>query len=170
MPVPAFEDSPPTLRAAMRQLAGGVSLISVGAEEARRGFTATSVSSLTLEPPCVLVCVNRKVSALPTILNRRCFGVSVLAEHHQHLAVRFSGITGVSGAARFAEGRWFDAPSGVPLLQDSLAAVACDLEETIERHSHLILIGAVTHVHAGTPGAPLLYAQGSYGRFLAKAG
>ena len=149
----------------MRQLAGGVSLVTVGEGDARRGFTATSVTSLTLEPPCILVCVNRKVSALPTILERRRFGVSVLAEDHRHLATRFSGATGVSGAARFAEGRWIDAGSDVPLLADGLAAVACDLEETIERHSHLILIGAVTKVNVGGPGAPLLYAQGGYGRF-----
>ena len=158
-------EPPPSLRVAMRQLAGGVSLVTVGEGEARRGFTATSVTSLTLEPPCILVCVNRKVSALPTIQERRRFGVSVLAEDHRHLAVRFSGATGVTGATRFAEGRWIDVGSGVPLLADGLAAVACDLEETIERHSHLILIGAVTNVHVGSTGAPLLYAQGGYGRF-----
>ena len=165
MPVSAPADPPPSLRAAMRQLAGGVSLVTVGEGEARRGFTATSVTSLTLEPPCILVCVNRRVSALPLILERRRFGVSLLSDAQRPLAVRFSGTTGVSGGARFAEGRWSDAEPAVPLLEDGLAAVACDLEETVERHSHTILIGAVTAVRLGGPGAPLIYAQGAYGRF-----
>lgn len=169
MPVSATEGSPPSLRAAMRQLAGGVSLVTVGDGESRRGFTATSVTSLTLDPPCILVCVNRKVSALATILERRRFGVSVLSEAQRPLAVRFSGTTGVSGAARFAEGRWSQTGPDTPLLDEGLAAVACDLEETIERHSHLILIGAVTAVRVGESGAPLIYAQGGYGRLAAEA-
>lgn len=163
-----LEEPPPSLRAAMRQLAGGVSLVTVGEDAARRGFTATSVTSLTLEPPCILVCVNRKVSALASILERRRFGVSVLSEAHRALAARFSGVTGVTGAARFAEGRWSGTEPGIPLLDDALAGVACDLEERIERHSHLILVGAVTKVRVGTPAPPLLYAQGGYGRFAAE--
>lgn len=163
MPLP--DDPPPTLRAAMRQLAGGVSLITVGTGDGRRGLTATSVTSLTLDPPCILVCVNRRVSALPVILERKRFGVSVLADRHRSLAVRFSGSTGVSGAARFTEGAWSNAAIDVPLLDDGLAGIACDLEETIERHSHLILIGAVREVRIQNVGTPLLYALGTYGRF-----
>ena len=149
----------------MRQLAGGISIISAGEGEKRGGFTATSVTSLTLEPPCILVCINRKVSAWPLIQERRRFGVNILAEHHGALAARFAGVGGLKGAARFAEGSWIDGPNGVPILQDALAAVACELEDAIERHSHMILIGAVRAVHLGPRGQPLIYSQGGYGRF-----
>lgn len=162
---PAPGDLPLALRAAMRQLAGGVSLITVGDGAERGGFTATSVTSLTLDPPCVLACVNRAVSALPRILSGRRFGVSVLADHHQPLAQRFSGQTGVRGAARFAEGRWEQTASGIPLLADALAGLACDLEDTIERHSHLILVGNVHLISFGATRPPLIYARGGYGRF-----
>ncbi|MCW6510891.1 flavin reductase family protein [Lichenifustis flavocetrariae] len=158
---------PQGLRAAMRQLAGGVCIVTVGEGEERRGFTATSVTSLTLDPPCILVCVNRKVSALPTILRHKRFGVNILAEHHAGLASRFAGVGDIKGAARFGEGHWLQSPAGLPQLADALAAVGCDLEESVERHSHLILIGAVHAILHGAQAAPLLYADGRFGRFEA---
>ena len=161
------DDLPLALRTAMRQLAGGVSLVTVGTGADRAGFTAPSVTSLTLEPPCVLVCVNRAVSAWPRIQAERRFGVSILSEHHHGLAVRFSGATGVKGAARFDQGRWAQAAIGVPLLSDGLVGIACELEDAIERHSHLILVGAVRGISFGDAGTPLIYADGSYGRFAA---
>ena len=127
------------------------------------------MTSLTLEPPRLLVCVNRKVSALSLIMRERRFGVNILADHHAALAARFAGVGGVKGAARFAEGRWAPTPDGTPLLEDALVAIACDLEDAIERHSHMILIGAVRTIKLGPAGSPLIYGQGHYGRFATSA-
>lgn len=152
------------MRDAMRQLAGGVSLITVGDGAARAGFTASSVTSLTLEPPCILICVNRSVSAWPDIRREGRFCVNILGEHHQALASRFSGMTGVRGSARFEHGTWLQGQHGTPVLADALASIECDLEDAIERHSHLILIGAVRSLRTNEQGMPLVYAQGHYGR------
>ena len=147
----------------MRQLAGGVSIITTSGEGVRAGFTASSVTSLTLEPPCILVCINRKVSAWPTISREGRFCANILAVRHRALALRFSGAGGVHGAERFEEGEWITGPHGTPVLADALAAIECDLEEAVERHSHVIAIGAVRQIRLGGSGAPLVYAQGGYG-------
>ncbi len=161
---PTEDTLPAALRGAMRQLAGGVCIIAAGEGDRRVGFTASSVTSLTLEPPCILVCINRRVSAWPTIREERRFCVNILASRHRALAVRFSGTGGVRGAARFDMGDWTVGEHGLPVLADALAAIECDLEEAIERHSHVIAIGAVRRLREVGTGKPLLYAQGQYGR------
>ena len=159
---PAEVEPPATLRSAMRQLAGGVSIITTGSGENRAGFTASSVTSLTLEPPCILVCVNRKVSAWPTIRREGRFCANILGDRHRGLALRFSGAGGIRGIARFDEGRWIEGANGTPVLADALAGVECDLQEALERDSHVIAIGAVRQIRLGGTGTPLVYAQGGY--------
>lgn len=159
---PTEEQAPATLRGAMRQLAGGVAIITTGAGDTRAGFTASSVTSLTLEPPSILACINRKVSAWASIRESRRFCANILAARHRDLAVRFSGATGVRGAGRFELGAWSVGDHGLPVLADALAAVECDLEEYLERHSHVIAIGAVRHLRVSVPGPPLVYVQGDY--------
>ena len=155
----------PGLRDAMRQLAGGVAIVSAGRGEARNGLTATSVTSLTLDPPCLLVCVNRRASAWPLMRDEGRFCVNILAEHHRPLALRFSGVGGAKGVARFEGGSWEEGPNGSPVLTDALAAIECDLEDLVERHSHVIVIGAARSVRVGGGAAALLYRTGLYGRF-----
>ena len=163
---PTQPDASPNLRDAMRQLAGGVSIVTAGAGAARAGFTVTSVTSLTLEPPCLLVCVNRSVSALPTLQREGRFCINILADRHRALAIRFSGVTGVRGTERFDDGDWDLGPHGTPVLADALAAVECDIDDVVERHSHLIFIGAARSVQTTDAGVPLVYVHGDYGRFF----
>jgi flavin reductase (DIM6/NTAB) family NADH-FMN oxidoreductase RutF len=74
------------------------------------------------------------------------FGVSILTSDQLHIAERFAGKDGLKGADRFATSRWITRISGAPLLADALAAIDCEVEETIERHSHAIVIGRVLDV------------------------
>src|SRR3984893_16879814 len=87
-------------RSAMRDLASGVSLITTGQGEERTGLTATSVSSLSMEPPSLVVCINRTSTTLQAMRKNRVFGVNVLAAGHRAIADRFAGRSDVSGAAR----------------------------------------------------------------------
>jgi len=151
-------------RAAMRQLACGVSLITVGAGAERRGMTATAVSSLSVEPPTLIVCVNRTASMYPGLVRGGAFGVSILAAGGQEIADRFAGRTGVNGAERFDEGRWLIAPSGVSLFADSVSAFECEVEDVIERHSHAVVIGAVKRIAVQGGDGALVYWRGDYDR------
>ena len=84
-----FEPSLDEFRAAMRELAGAVSVISCGQDERRTGFTATSVSSLSLEPPTLIISVNRASSSWPVLREAPSFGVNILSTSHRDLAHRF---------------------------------------------------------------------------------
>jgi 3-hydroxy-9,10-secoandrosta-1,3,5(10)-triene-9,17-dione monooxygenase reductase component len=79
-----------TFKQAMRHLIGGVSVITAGSGEVRTGLTATSAISLSLDPPTMLVCVNRDASAWPVIQRERHYCVNILDSRHQDLADRFA--------------------------------------------------------------------------------
>lgn len=153
---------PTTFRQAMRRLAGGVSVITVGSGADRTGFTATSVTSFSAEPPRLLVCVNREVSSWSTLTDYRSFGVNLLGAEQHELADRFSGRTGEKGSARFFGTRWKTLVTGAPLLDSALAAIDCTVEEVIERQSHAIVIGRIEAVDLGRWSDPLLYWSGVY--------
>jgi flavin reductase (DIM6/NTAB) family NADH-FMN oxidoreductase RutF len=149
-------------RAAMRRLTGGVSVITAGRGAEISGMTVSSVSSLSADPPTLIVSVNRSASALALMKSYGFFGVSILTSDQLHIAERFAGKDGLKGADRFATSRWITGISGVPLLADALAAVDCEVEETIERHSHAIVIGRVLDVRVSTRLAALGYWNGQY--------
>ncbi len=171
-------------RQAMRQLAGGVCVITVGCEEAeqgdtcapqRTGLTATSVVSLSVDPAELLVSINQSSSTWPMLLEARRFGVNVLTAGQAAVAQRFSGVGGLSGAQRFAGARWHRTDDGVWLLAGALAGFACTLERTWLHRSHALVVGRVSTITGSVrapeattaqrdPARPLLYWQGDYAR------
>ncbi len=149
-------------RGAMRHLTGGVSVITVGRGQEITGMTVTSVSSLSVDPPTLIVSVNREASSWPVLKRHGFFGVNILAADQLEIAERFSGKGGLKGAERFAGAQWITRRSGVPLLVGALASIDCAVDETIERHSHAIIIGRVLDVQASGRTAALAYWQGRY--------
>jgi flavin reductase (DIM6/NTAB) family NADH-FMN oxidoreductase RutF len=149
-------------RGAMRQLTGGVSVITVGHGSDISGMTVTSVSSLSVDPPALIVSINRGASSWPLLKRYGCFGVNILTADQIDIAERFTGKEGVKGAERFAGARWTTRASGVPLLVGALAAIDCEIEEIFERHSHAIVIGRVLDMQVSARTAALAYWQGEY--------
>jgi flavin reductase (DIM6/NTAB) family NADH-FMN oxidoreductase RutF len=149
-------------RGAMRHLAGGVSVITVGLGKEITGMTVTSVSSLSVDPPTLIVSINRDSSSWPLLKRYGFFGVNILTADQIDVADRFTGKDGLKGAARFAGAQWITRASGVPLLVGALAAIDCEVEDIVERHSHAIVIGRVLDIQASTRTAALAYWQGQY--------
>lgn len=149
-------------RGAMRHLTGGVSVITAGRGKDITGMTVTSVTSLSVDPPTLLVSINRDASSFPLIKRYGAFGVNMLAADQLDVAERFAGKGGLKGADRFAGSQWVTAVSGVPLLVGALSAVDCEVEEIVERHSHGIVIGRVSSVRNSTRNAALAYWHGRY--------
>jgi flavin reductase (DIM6/NTAB) family NADH-FMN oxidoreductase RutF len=154
-----------SFRNAMRELGGGVSIITVGIGTDRTGMTATSVSALSLDPPTLIVCVNKGSSTWPLLLRHRAFGVNILHAGHEGVAERFSGRKGEKGEHRYGQDRWITLETGASLLADALAALDCEVEEAIDRHSHAIVIGRVKAIHTGAGSEALVYWRGRYGAF-----
>ena len=159
-------DLDPTARdafkSAMRHLVGGVSIITVAADGERSGLAATSVTSLSTEPPSLIVCIKQSASAMPLLRKSGRFGVSILGHGHQAIADRFAGVDGSKGEARFVGGDWLGAAETAPVLADALASFECDVEEMIERFSHTIVIGRVTESRAFGGDGALVYWRAAY--------
>ncbi|WP_159008298.1 flavin reductase family protein [Bradyrhizobium sp. S69] len=154
--------APDEFRGAMRHLTGGVSVITVGQGKDITGMTVTSVSSLSVDPPTLIVSINRESSSWPILRRLGFFGVNILAANQLDVAERFTGKGGLKGADRFTGAQWTTRISGVPLLAGALAAIDCQVEDIVERHSHAIVIGRVLDIQTSGHTAALAYWQGRY--------
>ena len=151
-----------TFQEAMRQLPSGVCVVTHGTGGERTGLTATSVASLSSEPPALLVCLHRSSSSDPALARLGAFAVNVLAADQREIAGRFAGASGVNGEERFEEGRWAPLPSGISCLADSVAVFDCEVDERIERRAHAIIIGRVRRVLMGSGSGALVCWRGFY--------
>jgi flavin reductase (DIM6/NTAB) family NADH-FMN oxidoreductase RutF len=151
-----------SFRSAMRHLASGVSVITTGQGEHRSGLTATSVSSLSMEPPSLVVCINRASVTLQAMRETGVFGVSFLAAQHRDVAERFAGRGTLLGAARFEDSDWISLVTGAPLLSDALAAIDCSIDSVMEWNTHALVIGRVEAVHQPGGAQALLHWRCAY--------
>ncbi len=148
----------------MGSFAGGVTVVTaLDKEGVPRGFTASAVASLSLEPRMLLVCVNESSSTLAVIAETGSFAVNILSADQQHIAQQFATGTG----DRFAGLRWrAGRASGAPVLDGSLAYAECRLSGTCQGGDHVILMGEIVAGDAHEA-EPLLYFRGRYGQYEA---
>jgi flavin reductase (DIM6/NTAB) family NADH-FMN oxidoreductase RutF len=121
----------------------------------------TSLTSLSADPPRLLVSINRQASSFGLIERHRLFGVNILGSDQQALADRFSNAK-LKGRQRFEGAAWSVGPSGVPLLTESLATVECQAEEILERYSHGIIVGRPLSMELSHRLSGLMYWNGQY--------
>ena len=154
---------PTSFKQAMRQCAGAVALVTVGAEHGKRtGLTVTSACSLSDSPPSLIVCVNRNASAHSRIREEGAFAINFLGEEHALLALTFSGQKGVNGDDRFGFGQWTKAATGAPVLQDAVATFDCVLAQEFETKTHSIFVGEVRSVAHAADATPLVYLRSGF--------
>ncbi|WP_137154389.1 flavin reductase family protein [Rhizobium sp. FKL33] len=148
-PVDAF-------KGAMRRFASGVGVITAGQGDSRRGLTATAISSVTMDPPTILVCVNRQGEAHQAIEQDGAFCVNILASEAEGVAMDFAGQTGRVGTDKFASFSWSTLATGAPALDGALANIDCEITERVETASHTVFFGRVLDVRL-SDGAPLIH-------------
>ncbi|OII59777.1 MULTISPECIES: flavin reductase family protein [unclassified Streptomyces] len=155
---------PELLRSAFRRHAAGVAVITAPGRPARggrpAGFTATSLTSVSAEPPLVSFGIGTASSCWPAVSAADHVGVHILGEHQQDLAATFAR----SGADRFAAPtRWYPGPEGVPIVEGALAWLVCRVVGRVPAGDHRLVVAEVV---AGDPGAgggrPLLYHHGRF--------
>jgi flavin reductase (DIM6/NTAB) family NADH-FMN oxidoreductase RutF len=147
------------LRAAMREIAASVAVVTTGARAQALGATVTSVISVSLAPPMLAVSLNRQLRVSRAIREERRFRVSFLSDRDEDVARTFSGQT--PARERFGVGEWDMDAAGGPLLRSALAGVLCRLIRIVPCGSHDLLLGLAEEVRTGA-GAPLLYRRGCY--------
>jgi flavin reductase (DIM6/NTAB) family NADH-FMN oxidoreductase RutF len=150
---------PDLFRAVLRRHAAGVVVITAPGIRPV-GFTATSFTSVSLDPPLVSFCLNRHASSWPAVSEASHVAVHVLAEHQEDLARTFA----TSGVDRFsAPTRWHPGPHGLPLLDDVPAVLICRIAERVAAGDHAIVLAEpITAEHVADDANPLLYHMGRY--------
>lgn len=146
-------------RAAMGGFATGVCVVAVrDAHGAPIGFTASSLASVSLEPPLILFCVGRDASIAPLFAPGRPFGVSVLRADQGAVSEAFAS----DPTAWFAANGSASGPGGGTLLPERLAALDCTVERVDDGGDHLIVLGRVLHAASDAGAEPLLHFRGRY--------
>jgi flavin reductase (DIM6/NTAB) family NADH-FMN oxidoreductase RutF len=153
-------------RMAMRQLGASVSIVTTKAGGDRCGITVTSVCSLSMEPPSLLVCINRHAAAHDILASSKTFAINVLSEEQRKLSELFAGrIMKETGEARFAvsEQDWTSGRYEMPILKRALTSVVCERQFSTVFGTHSIIVGTVVEVALRhVLGTPLIYADGAY--------
>jgi 4-nitrophenol 2-monooxygenase / 4-nitrocatechol 4-monooxygenase, reductase component len=142
------------------RFASGVTVITTRLAEQDYGTTASAVSSLSMEPPMLLICLNRTSETREAILAAGWFAVNILSEAQADLAYAFAR----KSPDKFKGTQMTRGTAGVPLLTGALAQLECRVSETATGGTHTVFMGHVQNA-AATEAAPLTYYRGRFGRF-----
>ena len=154
---------PTDFRDAMARFASGVTVVTTRESDGEAvGFTASAFSSLSLDPPLLLVCLQKDADCYAAFMEAEQFGVSILAQGQSAIAMRF---------ATKAIDKWDGTPSvpgsatGIPLIEGASARLECGTHSRADGGDHTVLIGEV--LSADTSGSePLLHFNRAFGRFV----
>ena len=149
-------------RRVLGHFAAGVTVVTtIGDDGQPYGLTATAFTSVSLEPPLVLVCVDKRAECHPHFHVSRVFAVNFLALDHEHLSRRFA----TSGGDKFKDLEVRRGVTGAPLLSEALGYLECRTVDVFGGGDHTIFLGQVEAADAHE-GEPLLYFKGAYRRIV----
>jgi flavin reductase (DIM6/NTAB) family NADH-FMN oxidoreductase RutF len=144
---------------ALRRLASSVSVVTCRHNAANYAMTATSVSALSMEPPSMLVCVNRSATFHVALCGAGEFGINVLSRAHVVISKLCSGEA--SAENRFNVGDW-DTRAAAPVLVDAQAAIICRKDKQLEYGTHTVFMGRIISISMNGDVDPLIYVDGQY--------
>ncbi|MFA7679498.1 MAG: flavin reductase family protein [Pigmentiphaga sp.] len=148
------------LRRVFRGFASTVSIVSVRGEDGNRGMTATAVSSVSMDPPSLLVVVNRSSGMYRTMLECKYFCINILGKEqieHSHV---FGGAAPMD--ERFEWGDWRLSSHDVPYLCEAQANIFCEKAHILDVGTHTIFVGTAYQMAIGDATSPLIYLNGAY--------
>jgi flavin reductase (DIM6/NTAB) family NADH-FMN oxidoreductase RutF/DNA-binding GntR family transcriptional regulator len=151
---------PRSFRDVVGHLTSGVTVVTTRTAHAQHGLTASSVTSLSVEPPMMLACVNNAAPTSAAIAEAGCYAVNILGQDQAHVAQQFAA----PSDDKFQAIAVTDGVLGAPLLADALAHIECKVVERVTGGTHTIFLGEVVHASAQA-GHPLTYFRGDFGRF-----
>lgn len=158
-PAPIMEKT--ALRQALGAFATGVTIVTALARDSREpvGFTANSFTSVSLDPPILLVCLAHTAVSYKVFCETESFAVNVLAADQEETAMRFA----TRGADKFGPTRWHPGARGAPLIEGCLARFDCAMHQRVTAGDHDIIMGRVIGF-SRHEGEALLYHAGAFQR------
>ncbi|WP_108849405.1 flavin reductase [Dietzia lutea] len=161
--LPRTPITPPTdaeFRNVIGHFASGVAVVTAEPDGERAGATVSAISSLSLDPPMVVVCLHNRASICAAIKAESSFAVNILSEAQGDLAERFAR---PASTDKFEGVQISSGPLGLPLITDALAHLECEVEEEAIGGTHTAFLARVITATA-SEGAPLAYFRGTFGR------
>jgi len=146
-------------REALADWVSGVTIVTSRHDDRIHGMTVSAFSSVSLDPPLVLVCADQRSDTHAVIAESGCFAVNVLGQQHQELSTRFA--VKKDEHLRFEGLAHAPLATGAPVLDDALVALDCRVEAAHDAGDHVIYVGRVEGLRRRA-GAPLLYHRGRY--------
>lgn len=155
---PMTDDRKRALRNAFGAFPTGVTVVTTRQEDGTpRGFTANSFTSVSLDPPMLLICIGKTAHSCEVFTNAGHFTVNVLSEDQKEV----SGLFASRQSDKFEQAKWYNGEENMPLITGAIASFVCVQKQVVDAGDHIILIGEVKHYHTNE-GAPLGYHGGSY--------
>ena len=152
---------PRTLRDALGCFATGVTVVTcLAADGSPAGLTVNSFTSVSLDPPLLLVCLAKPAASAAALIEATQFAVNVLQTGQQPASIRFA----TRDEDRFGTTPWSCGEAGAPILKDSLGVFECERHAVHDGGDHHILVGQVVKASFDTTLDPLLYFRGRYRR------
>lgn len=143
----------------MRETAATVTVVTaVGRDGRRYGLAATAFTSVSMEPPTLLVCVNTNASIHKVLLETGRMCVNILGTAQSSLVGPFSGA--LKGEERFTVGQWATHLGGLPYLPEAQSNLFCEANQLVLAATHSIVIARITDARVGGKSDPLLYFNG----------
>ena len=149
---------PQELRRVLGYFATGVTVITTKDREGEPyGLTANAFTSLSLDPPLALVCIDKAVQCYACFEESKVFAINVLHEDQEDVSRRFA----TKGIEKFAGIKWHKGKTGLPLLDGAIAYMECEIMRSYEGGDHTIFIGHIVDV-AASGDRPLIFFKGKY--------
>ena len=147
------------LRQVMGHFATGVTIITtVNKEGQMHGLTANAFTSVSLDPPLLLISVDKKAESWPAFEESKVFTVNILADDQEALSRKFA----VSGGNKFEGVSYKIGANGAPILDGALAYLECKVTTAIDGGDHTIYLGEIEQAETSVEGRPLLFFRGGY--------
>jgi 3-hydroxy-9,10-secoandrosta-1,3,5(10)-triene-9,17-dione monooxygenase reductase component len=150
--VPARPD-PFAFRAVCGTFATGVTVVTASAADGPHGGTVNSFTSLSADPPQVIVCLARASRTWRAVESSETFAVNILAADQQHVARLFAS----QEPAKLGQVGWSSGHNGAPVLHGAAGTLECTLSAALEQATHMLVIGSVTHAVSRPDAAPLIF-------------
>ena len=159
---PHFPADRQSFREAMSRLGAAVNIITTLTPDGDSGFTASAVTSVTDDPPTLLVCINRNASQHDAIKASGILCVNVLTQEHQELSPIFASVGNIPMVERFTRTKWLRLATGAPVLESAAASFDCKIDQIVEIGTHSVMFCAVQAIHLGTTNSGLIYHGRAY--------
>jgi len=147
-----------TFRQVLGHFASGVTVVTAATGDVYHGITVSSFCSLSLDPPLVLVCIDKRVRSHEAIVQAGAFAINILAQENEHLSRHFASRI----EDKFASIAYHLGETGTPILHDVLATLECRLHAQLPGGDHTIFAGEVVAMSSRDDADPLLYYRGGY--------